>query len=121
MTRILIADDNAQLRAALRTVLEEEGFEVVEAKDGDEALRLFREKPAEVVLCDVFMPGKDGLEAIQEFRRGWPDLKIIAVSGGAFAGEVDLLTVAKHLGAAEILYKPFKAADLLAAIRRQLK
>jgi len=121
VTRILVADDNAPFRAAVRMVLEAEGFEVVEAKDGAEAMRLFREVPVAVVLCDVFMPDKDGLETIQELRRESPGVKIIAISGGAFEGNLDLLGVARQLGAAEILYKPFNSTKLLEAVRRQLE
>ncbi len=120
MVRILVVDDEVKVRAAVRMMLEEAGFEVVEAKDGKEAVKSYRAQPAALILCDLFMPGKDGLETIQELRHEFPAIKIIAISGGGFKGSVDLLPTARNLGAAEVLYKPADQASLLAAVQRLL-
>jgi DNA-binding NtrC family response regulator len=120
MTRILIVDDDANVRSMLREILGDAEFEVAEAADGAKGLRTLRQQRADVVLCDLFMPVADGFEMIREMQREFPDVKIVAMSGGGFGGKVDMLPMAKHFGVAEILYKPFDAADVLATIRRVL-
>lgn len=101
-------------------MLEDEGFEVTQAEDGDQAAAAFRALPAAVVLCDMYMPGKEGIQTIQELRREFPGVKIIAMSGGGSAGKLDVLTAAKHLGAASVLRKPFAKAALVGAINQLL-
>ncbi len=119
--RILVADDDERVRAALRAMLEAAGYEVVEAADGAEAVRAFRRAGADVVFCDLFMPGRDGLEVIGELRRQAPVVKVIATSGGGFGGTVDMLPAARMLGAAATLLKPFTRAEALAAIEEVLR
>jgi CheY-like chemotaxis protein len=118
---ILVIDDDPRTRAAVRLMLEDAGAEVREAADGAAALPAYRQRPADVVLCDLFMPHADGLEAIVTLRRDYPDVKVIAMSGGGFNGIVDLLPVACHLGASGILHKPFDQTTLLSAIERALQ
>src|SRR6266576_1108246 len=89
--RILVVDDSPVARIALRGMLETAGFTVVEAGDGKEGLRVFRRVSAEVILCDLFMPGCDGMEMIRELRREFPGAKLIAMSAGGFDGKLDLL------------------------------
>jgi CheY-like chemotaxis protein len=120
MTHILIVDDDAGLREATRSVLEDAGFLVTVAQGGDEAVRALHLQSAAVVLCDMFMPGKDGIETIRELRRDFPDVKIIGISGGGSRGTVDVLKLAQMLGASEVLHKPFTRHALLAAIDRLL-
>jgi CheY-like chemotaxis protein len=117
MLHILLVDDEAKVRTAHRLMLERAGFEVAEAGDGEEGVRAYRKRQADVVLCDLFMPGRDGLELILELRREFPGVKIIAMSGGGFTGTVDMLPMARSLGAVGVLYKPFAQATALAAIR----
>jgi two-component system nitrogen regulation response regulator NtrX len=74
----------------------------------------------DLVLCDLFMPDVDGLEVLRELRRLSNDVPVIAMSGGGFSGSVDLLAVARHLGAAEIIEKPFTQRALLRVITRVL-
>lgn len=119
-TRILIIEDDTRLLEATRLVLEEEGFEVTTATDGSYAVSAFRQRPAAIVLCDMFMPGQEGIETIQQLRREFPSVKIIAMSGGGIAGRGDVLAAAKHLGASSVLYKPFSKAELVAAIHKLL-
>jgi CheY-like chemotaxis protein len=121
VTRILIIDDDPRLREATRAVLELEGFEVTLAHDGSQAAGVYRLQPAAVVLCDMYMPGKEGIETIEELRREFPGVKIIAISGGGSSGKTDVLQLAQRLGAAGTLVKPFEKAALLAEIQRLLQ
>jgi CheY-like chemotaxis protein len=102
-------------------MLENAGLGVQEAADGTAALRACHQRQADVVLCDLFMPQTDGLETIVALRREFPDIKVIAMSGGGFNGVVDLLPVASHLGASGILHKPFNQATVLTVIERALQ
>src|ERR1700736_5617015 len=96
---ILLIEDNDALRPLLRKSLETAGHEVAEARHGAEGLRLYRERPADVVVCDLFMPEKDGLETIRELRASG-DVKIIAISGDGPPAFSAMLKVALGLGAA---------------------
>jgi len=117
VTRVLVVDDDADARAVARAILEHAGIEAV---DGAAALRAYRDVGADLVLCDLFMPDMDGLELIRQLRRESPVVKIIAMSGGGFHGTVDMLDVARHLGAAETLPKPFSLHELVQAVERVL-
>jgi DNA-binding NtrC family response regulator len=120
MARILLADDDTRVREAVAMILEDAGHEVLQALDGDHALKSFRAKPVDLVVCDLFMPGKDGLETIRELRKLSPAVRIIAMSGSGFNGAVDMLRTALHMGAIEVLGKPMRRKDLLAAVDRLL-
>jgi CheY-like chemotaxis protein len=120
MARILLIDDNALLRTLLRLQLEAAGHEVLEAADGGEGIRLYRSQPVDLVLCDLFMPGKEGLETIRELR-GSGAGRIIAISGDGPLDASDFLRIATMLGAARALNKPFDAATLLEAVRDVLQ
>jgi len=120
MARILLADDDTRVREAVAMILEDAGYEVVQALDGDHAIKAFKAKPIDLVVCDLFMPGKDGLETIKELRKAAPGVKIIAMSGSGFNGAVDMLRTAIHLGAIEVLGKPVRRKDLLGAVERLL-
>ena len=120
MARIIVVDDDARLREATREVLESEGHVVVEATDGNAAVLAHRAQPADVIVCDMFMPRQDGIETILVLRRESPDVRIIAVSGGGYSGAIDVLTMARHMGASEVLCKPFTGVQLMAAIGRLL-
>jgi DNA-binding response OmpR family regulator len=118
--RILIVDDDDSVRVVLRQALVRAGYEVIEAADGNEAVRLFKEAPAKLVITDILMPDKDGIETIQEFRRTNPGVKIIAISGGGRIDPKMCLLMAKMVGANRVLPKPFQAQTLLAAVRELL-
>ena len=105
MARILVMDDDELLRGALRVVLEAAGYEVMEAADGDAGLRLQREQGADLVLVDIFMPTRDGLEVIRELRAESPQPKIVAMSGGGETGQIEVLRAAAAFGAARTLLK----------------
>ena len=117
MARILIIDDNTSVRDVLRDLLEGDGHEVVEAEDGRVGVRLHGEAPADLVIVDMFMPGKGGLKTITELRHQSPDVRIIAVSGGAMRGHADHLPLAKKLGAIRTFAKPFNVNEFLRAVR----
>jgi DNA-binding response OmpR family regulator len=117
MTRVLVMDDDAVLRGALRVALEAAGYDVLDAADGDAGPRLHRKHGADLVLVDIFMPERDGLEVVRALRAVIPRPKIVAISGGGRTGDLDVLRAAAALGAARTLQKPFEPHVLLAAIR----
>jgi CheY-like chemotaxis protein len=118
--RILVVDDDEQLRLLARIVLEGQGFDVVEAGNGREALHAFAEQAADVVVTDLYMPEEDGLELIQEIRRYIPRVPIVATSGGGRYQDLSALHAAGVLGADEVLEKPFSVENLVSAVRRCL-
>ncbi len=120
MARILVIDDDAAVRSTIHRILEREGHEVVEASDGVGGMKAFREHPADLVISDMFMPEKDGMEILRELRRHSPLPKIIVVSGGGFDGTVDLRADAELMGAARTLGKPFEREELVKAVREVL-
>jgi CheY-like chemotaxis protein len=120
VARILVVDDVEEVRWFLRIILRQAGHEVVEAPDGAQALQVYQQQPADLVLCDLFMPEKEGLETIRELRGRHAGAKIIAISGGCPSASVDFLPLARKFGAAAALHKPFNARQLLAAVAEVL-
>jgi PAS domain S-box-containing protein len=119
--RILLIDDDADLRAAITRVLEQAGYEVVAAPDGAAGLALYREQGADLVIVDIFMPERDGLEAIRDLRAEPRQAKIVAISGGDQTGNLGMLRVAEVMGASCTLSKPFALNELLATVRDLLR
>lgn len=117
MQDVLIADDDAGLRQTLKLALEAAGYRVRVAADGAEAFTLQREKPAHVLITDIFMPDSDGFEAIDRFRHDFPATKIIAMSGDAKRAKLAYLPVAELIGVDATLKKPFQTRQLLQALR----
>jgi CheY-like chemotaxis protein len=121
MARILLIDDDDSFRTMLRLTLVHFGYTVIEARNGKEGLALFKEANADLVITDIVMPEKEGLEVLMELRRKQPPpVKIIAISGGARVNIADNLRMAKLLGAAKVLTKPFSNEALIAAINELL-
>ena len=120
MPSILIIDDDDSLRDALHRTLHKEGYTIMEASEGRKGMKQLERSPADLILLDMFMPDKDGLETIGELRRTHPGIAIIAMSGGGFKGTVDVLHVAKKLGVRRTLSKPFTREQLLDAVREEL-
>jgi two-component system, chemotaxis family, chemotaxis protein CheY len=120
MPSILIIVDDDSLRAALHRNLHKEGYTIMEASEGRRGLKQLEQSPADLILLDMFMPDKDGLETIGELRRTHPEARIIAMSGGWANGRVDVLHVAKKLGVRRTLAKPFTREQLLDAVREEL-
>ncbi len=121
MSRILVLEDSAKLRELLRETLEAAGHEVTEAPDGDAGLKQFRRAPADLVITDIFMPEKDGLDVIQELRVDFPGVKIIAVSSGGRHEKDTYLLAASRMGADRVIEKPFEMQDLAAAVQQLLR
>lgn len=120
MPSILIIDDDAQILKMLRQILERESYDVTEAFNGKQGLRLYRENPTDLVITDIIMPEKEGIEIIIELKRDYPDVKIIAISGGGRINPEDYLDIAKKLGAHRIFTKPVERKKLLNAVRELL-
>ena len=120
MPSILIIDDDASVRDSLRRTLHKEGYTILEASEGKAGLKQLERSLADLILLDMFMPDKDGLETIGELRRTHPGIRIIAMSGGGFKGTVDVLHVATKLGARRTLAKPFTREQLLEAVETEL-
>jgi DNA-binding response OmpR family regulator len=120
MAQILIADDEEGFRFLLKRTLETSGHEVREAGDGDAAVATLRTYPAQLAIVDLFMPGKEGIETIIEIRRRHPEVKVVAISGGAPQTGTSFLSVAKKLGAHQTLTKPFSADELLLVVSHLL-
>lgn len=121
MANVLIIDDVDELRTMVRCVLEAAGHDVREAANGIQGLRAFRERPADLVICDIFMPEKEGLETILDLRREYGKLPIIAMSGGSARIPRDFLRDATALGASRLLRKPFEVQELLEAVNAVLQ
>ena len=98
-------------------VLEQAGYDVLDAADGAAGLRLYREQGADLVIVDIFMPGRDGLEAIRDLRGEPRQAKIVAFSGGDQTGRLEMLRVAEVIGASRTLTKPVALKELLATVR----
>jgi CheY-like chemotaxis protein len=121
MARILLIEDDPTIRAVLRLTLAHLGHTVIEARNGKEGLALFKEADVDLVITDIVMPEKEGLEVLMELRtRQLPPVKIIAISGGARVNIADNLRMAKLLGAAKVLTKPFSNEAMIAAINELL-
>ena len=120
MPTILLIDDNDQYRIMLNKVLSYAGYEVCEAKNGKEAVRAYRERPIDLVITDLIMPQKDGLEVIMELRDLNPEVRIIAISGGGRVDPENYLELAQGFGAQRVLAKPFSNQQLLEAIRESI-
>jgi len=121
MKRILIIDDESQIRSMLRLMLEREGYEVIEAPDGIEGIRLYRQTPADLIITDLIMPHKDGIGMIIELKKEYPDVKIIAMSGGGLNKPDGYLKGAQKLGASRTLVKPIDREEMLRAVKDIIK
>jgi DNA-binding response OmpR family regulator len=120
MARILIAEDDDNIRSIVRKILEGEGHEVETAGNGIEALSCACAKPFDLLVTDILMPEKTGIDLITELRASLPDLKILAMSAGGRIDATHYLRTARELGANETLIKPFNKEELLAAVNSLL-
>lgn len=115
MVKLLIVEDNQAVREATRLVLEGAGHEVLEAVSGLRIEETIDTRKPDLVLTDMLMPDRDGVETVLALRRRYPDLRIIAMSGGGPRGELDL-GVARKLGVSATLAKPYEAEALVALV-----
>jgi len=120
LKRILVVDDEAQIRTMLTQMLELEGYEVHTAENGEDGLALVGRYTFDLVITDMIMPVKDGLKFIMELVRDYPDLKVLAISGGGAIKAERYLTMASYLGDIATLEKPFKREVLLDLVSKQI-
>ena len=116
MAKILVIEDEDSFRNVLVKMLTKAGFDVQQAGDGNQALEVCAEFRPDLVLTDIIMPDKEGLETIQELLEINPKLKIIAMSGGGRFGPDSYLPLAEKLGAKATLQKPFMREEMIATI-----
>jgi DNA-binding response OmpR family regulator len=116
--KILVIDDDEMVRRMVTRILHSDGHEVLCAADGAAGMMLLREHAPAVVITDIIMPEQEGIETILSIRREKPEVKIIAISGGGLFGEIEVLKMARLLGADEVIAKPFRAQDLLSRVRQ---
>ena len=121
MAQILVIDDDVQFLQYLNEVLTDEGHDVETAPNGTKGMRMLQQKPFDILITDIFMPDKDGIELLRELRKTKIELKIIAISGGGQNYSPDMaLSVAQMLGTTKTLNKPFTKKDLLPVINEML-
>ena len=120
MARVLVIDDDEVSRTLVKRMLGAEGHQVEEALDGAEGLKSFGERPPDLVLTDINMPGLDGHDVIEAIRSQHAKVPIIAISGGGTIPKDELLETAAALGAVEVIMKPFEFTQLVGAVKRAL-
>jgi len=118
--RILVVDDDPGFREMLQCMLGDYGFEVETAANGLEALKIYGENPADLVITDIIMPEKEGIETIIELKRDYPGVKIIAISGGGSLGPKEYLDSARLLGVKHTFYKPFEVSELIETVKEMI-
>jgi DNA-binding response OmpR family regulator len=119
--KILIIDDDELVRMTCRNVLKKEGHDVLEAENGNEGVNVFKSKKPDLVITDILMPDKEGLETISEIKAANPSAKIIAISSGGSSKNMSFLKLAKQLGADHAMTKPLKPSELIAVTKHFLK
>ena len=120
MARILVIEDDVAVRTVIRKMLVKNGHEVIEAPDGKVGIKHFWESPADLIITDILMPEKEGIVTIMELRRDFPDVSILAISGGGVITSSDYLALAKKIGATHTLSKPFKSKELIGVVEELL-
>lgn len=116
MAKILVVDDDRQFRGMLRQMLERANHTVIEVTSGDECISGYCKHVPDLIMLDMMTPGRDGLEVLQELRRDYPGVKVIAMSGGLKGDTSWLEPLVIRLGVKIFLHKPFDKGDMLSAI-----
>jgi DNA-binding NtrC family response regulator len=117
MTKILLIDDDEHLRVTLKIALERAGHDVQVAVNGEDGLDFMKTHEINILVTDLLMPVKEGIETIIEARKCYPDVKIVAMSGGGRTGNIRFLDMAMQLGASHTLAKPFAMKALVDCVR----
>lgn len=111
---VCVIDDDEQVRATLAEILRRSGYTIVLASDGDMGLEVVERSSPAIVITDIVMPNREGIETIREIRSRFPAVRILAISGGGSkSSSTDFLELAYALGADDVLAKPFRMAELL--------
>ena len=121
LKRILVIDDEPTALDLLRRILEMSGYEVLAAANGLEGVELFRQQPCDLVITDMVMPVKDGLQTILDLRGFVPDLPVIAISGGGTISKERYLAVAGYLDRVITIAKPFSIEEITGAVKSLLQ
>jgi len=121
MGTILVLDDDEMILETISIILKNEGYDILTGTNGNEGLKLCGEHKIDLVITDIVMPDKEGLETIGDLRRRFPGIKIIAISGGGRIGPKNYLQLAEKLGAQKTLEKPFTKKDILLAVQEVLR
>lgn len=117
---ILIIDDEIDIITMLKRLFERKGFNVLTASDGVQGIEVFKENKIDLVITDIIMPEKEGVEVIFELHRDNPDCKIIAVSGGGYLNPQDYLSTAREIGVSATFSKPFDTQQLVSKVQELL-
>jgi DNA-binding NtrC family response regulator len=118
---ILVVDDNADIRSFMTDALERAEYDVRTAPEGAQALTLLHERPADLLITDLFMAGRDGFEMIEDCLARFPATRIIAMSAGGTRLRLNLLPSAALLGVDATLHKPFEVDKLLETVQKVLR
>ena len=117
MAKILIIDDDITVRIAIRTLLQKQGHEIAEASNGIEGEERYKADPPDLIITDIMMPDKDGVETLLAIRSDLPEVKTIVISGNA----PEFLPITEDLGAHRTIAKPFENQELLEAVETLLR
>jgi YesN/AraC family two-component response regulator len=120
MARILLIDDESLVVETLSHAITSKGHTVVTAANGVEGMKKFSEGKFDLVITDIIMPDKEGIELIMELKRHTPSVKIVAISGGGRTGNVEFLKMATKLGAVASLKKPIRLAEFYSTLSHAL-
>ncbi|MFQ5763929.1 MAG: response regulator [Rhodospirillales bacterium] len=121
MARILVVDDEELARFTIREILTKAGHEIDEAENGNEAIERHKAEPFDMIVTDIVMPDKDGIETIIELRQIYPSPIILAISAGGPMGDTGFLERAESAGADNILAKPFSEEELVEKVDECLR
>jgi DNA-binding response OmpR family regulator len=110
---MLVVEDDSELLQVMTGALRAAGHNVLAAEAGEAGLQLFRAEPPDLVVCDIVMPDRDGIELIPEMKRLQPTVKLLAISGRQMIGALDVLSLARSMGADATLAKPFSTEALV--------
>jgi two-component system response regulator CpxR len=120
MATILVIEDDAAMRRLILRVLGSRGHALLEAENGHQGLALLENRQPDLIITDILMPGKEGIETIREVVGRWPGTKIIAISGGSGSENLMFLDMAKTFGAHASLAKPFRPEELIDIVDKVL-
>lgn len=122
MVRILVVDDEPSVCSMVAAMLEPDGYDMIAAGSGVEAVDACKEVPVDLIITDIVMPNKNGIDLIMQVKKEYPGIPVIAISGGGgIAGRFDYLEIAKLVGADNILKKPFELEELRSTVSNVIK